>query len=125
MSALPESIIGIGHTDSVYELAALYSMADIYVNLTLEDTFPTTNIEALACGTPVITYRSGGSAESIDDTCGIAVERNSVQGVVAAIDTILSQKGMAYTHEDCVRHAMLYDKEVRFEEYIREVYEGM
>ncbi len=125
MSSLPESVIGIGHTDSVYELAALYSMADIYVNLTLEDTFPTTNIEAIACGTPVITYRSGGSAEAIDDTCGIAVERNSVQGVVAAIDTILSQKGMAYTKEDCVRHAMLYDKEVRFEEYIREVYEGM
>ncbi|MCR5591846.1 MAG: glycosyltransferase [Lachnospiraceae bacterium] len=125
ISSLPESIIGIGHTDSVYELAALYSMADIYVNLTLEDTFPTTNIEALACGTPVITYRSGGSAESIDDTCGIAVERNSVQGVVAAIDTILSQKGIAYTADDCVRHAMLYDKETRFEEYIREVYEGM
>ncbi|MBQ6575008.1 MAG: glycosyltransferase [Lachnospiraceae bacterium] len=125
MGRLPESIIGIGHTDSVEELAALYSMADIYVNLTLEDTFPTTNIEAIACGTPVITYRSGGSAESIDDSCGIAVERNSVQGVVAAIDTILSQKGMAYTTQDCVRHAMLYDKEVRFEEYIREVYEGM
>ena len=125
LSSLPETIIGIGHTDSVDELAALYSMADIYVNLTLEDTFPTTNIEALACGTPVITYRSGGSAESIDDSCGIAVERNSVQGVVAAIDTIISQKGIAYTEEDCVRHAMLYDKEVRFEEYIREVYEGM
>ncbi|MCR5672929.1 MAG: glycosyltransferase [Lachnospiraceae bacterium] len=125
MSSLPESVIGIGHTDSAEELAALYSMADIYVNLTLEDTFPTTNIEAMACGTPVITYRSGGSAESIDETCGIAVERNSVQGVVAAIDTILSQKGIAYTKEDCVRHAMLYDKEVRFEEYIREVYEGM
>ncbi len=125
LSSLPDSIIGIGHTDSAEELAALYSLADIYVNLTLEDTFPTTNIEAIACGTPVITYRSGGSAETIDDTCGIAVERNSVQGVVAAIDTILNQKGIAYTQQDCVRHAALFDREVRFEEYIREVYEGM
>ena len=125
LNSLPENIIGIGHTDSTQELAALYSMADIYVNLTLEDTFPTTNIEALACGTPVVTYRSGGSAESIDDTCGIAVEKNSVQGVVAAIDTILSQKGIAYTVEDCVRRAGLYDRQYRFEEYIREVYEGM
>ena len=125
LSELPDSIIGIGHTDSAEELAALYSMADIYVKLTLEDTFPTTNIEALACGTPVITYRSGGSAETIDDTCGISVERNSVQGVVAAIDTILSQKGIAYTKEECVSHAMLYDRKVRFEEYVREVYEGM
>ena len=125
LSSLPDSIIGIGHTDSVEELAALYSMADIYINLTLEDTFPTTNIEALSCGTPVVTYRSGGSAESIDETCGIAVEKNSVQGVVAAIDTILSQKGVAFTKEDCIRRAKLYDREVRFEEYIREVYEGM
>ena len=125
LSQLPESIIGIGHTDSVEELAALYSLADIYINLTLEDTFPTTNLEALACGTPVVTYRSGGSSESIDETCGISVEKNSVQGVVAAIDTILSQKGMAYTREDCVRRARMYDREVRFEEYIREVYEGM
>ena len=125
LNELPENIIGIGHTDSVEELAALYSMADIYVNLTLEDTFPTTNIEALACGTPVVTYRSGGSAESIDDTCGIAVERNSIQGVVAAIDTIISQRGMMYTQEDCVRRARMYAKEYRFEEYIREVYEGM
>ena len=125
LSELPDSIIGIGHTDSVEELAALYSMADIYINLTLEDTFPTTNIEALSCGTPVVTYRSGGSAESIDDTCGIAVEKNSIQGVVAAIDTILSQKGMAYTREDCVRRAKLYDCDIRFEEYIREVYEGI
>ena len=125
LSSLPDSIIGIGHTDSPEELAALYSMADIYVNLTLEDTFPTTNIEAIACGTPVITYRSGGSAETIDDTCGISVERNSVQGVVAAIDTILAQKGIAYTKEDCLRRAALFDREVRFEEYIREVYEGM
>lgn len=125
LNDLPESIIGIGHTDSTEELAALYSMADIYVNLTLEDTFPTTNIEALACGTPVVTYRSGGSAESIDDTCGISVERNSVQGVIAAVDMILSQKGVMYTREDCVRRARMYDREYRFEEYIREVYEGM
>ena len=125
LNQLPENIIGIGHTDSVDELAALYSMADIYVNLTLEDTFPTTNLEALACGTPVVTYRSGGSAETIDDSCGISVERNSIQGVLAAIDTILAQKGNAYTREDCVRRARMFDRDYRFEEYIREVYEGM
>ena len=125
LNELPENIIGLSHTDSVEELAALYSMADIYVNLTLEDTFPTTNIEALACGTPVVTFRAGGSAESIDDTCGIAVERNSVQGVVAAIDTILSQKNVNFTKEQCIRRAMLYDRDIRFDEYIREVYEGM
>lgn len=125
LNELPESIVGLAHTDSVRELAALYSMADIYVNLTLEDTFPTTNLEALACGTPVVTFKAGGAAESIDDTCGIAVERNSIQGVVAAIDKILSQRGINYTVENCLRRARIYDREYRFMEYIQEVYEGI
>ena len=125
LNELPESIIGLERTDSVMELAALYSMADIYVNLTLEDTFPTTNIEALACGTPVVTYKAGGAAESIDDTCGISVERNSIQGVIAALDKILSSKGINYTVDNCLRRARLYDKNYRFHEYIQEVYNGI
>lgn len=125
LSNLPESIVGLAHTDSVGELAALYSMADVYVNLTLEDTFPTTNIEALACGTPVVTFKAGGAAESIDDTCGIAVERNSIQGVVAAIEKINSQRGIGYTVENCLRRARIYDRNYRFMEYIQEVYEGI
>lgn len=125
LNELPESIIGLARTDSVEELAALYSMADVYVNLTLEDTFPTTNLEALACGTPVVTFKAGGSAESIDDTCGISVERNSIQGVIAALDKIQSQKGLLYTKEMCLRRARIYDKNYRFLEYIGEVYEGM
>lgn len=122
---LPENIIGLSRTDSTDELAALYSMADIYVNLTLEDTFPTTNIEALACGTPVITYKAGGSPESIDETCGEAVDRNSIQGVVAAIDKIQSLKGECYTMQMCLRRAQLYSKEYRFLEYIQNVYEAL
>ncbi|MCR5508345.1 MAG: glycosyltransferase [Lachnospiraceae bacterium] len=122
---LPDNIIGLSRTDSIDELAALYSMADIYVNLTLEDTFPTTNIEALACGTPVITYKAGGSPESIDETCGEAVDRNSIQGVVAAIDKIQSLKGECYTVQMCLRRAQLYSKEYRFLEYIQNVYEAL
>ncbi len=120
---LPDSIIGIKKTDSVEELAALYSMADIYVNLTLEDTFPTTNLEALACGTPVITYRTGGSPESIDDSCGIVVEKNSIEGVVAAVEQIIKDKGHLYTKEMCLRKASAYSKEQRFNEYIQYVYD--
>ena len=61
---IPKNIIGIERTDSVQELAALYSSADIFLNPTLEDNYPTTNLEAIACGTPVITYDTGGSPES-------------------------------------------------------------
>ena len=57
---LPTGMVGIPRTNSVQELAEYYSAADVFVNPTWEDNFPTTNIEALACGTPVVTYRTGG-----------------------------------------------------------------
>nr|MCR4655872.1 glycosyltransferase [Lachnospiraceae bacterium] len=125
ISSLPPAIVGIKKTESLKELAALYSMADVYVNLTLEDTFPTTNIEALACGTPVITYKTGGSPESITERTGIIVEKNSVQGIVAALDKIEHAGNESYTLDDCLMQAAKYDKEVRYMEYIEEVYEGV
>lgn len=61
---LPKNIIGIEKTNNVKELVELYSAAKVFVNPTLEDNYPTTNLEAIACGTPVITYNTGGSPES-------------------------------------------------------------
>lgn len=62
---LPDNIIGIEHTNSVQELVDIYSAADILFNPTYEDNYPTVNLEAQACGTPVITYNTGGSPESV------------------------------------------------------------
>lgn len=62
---LPKNVIGISKTDSPKELAEIYTAADIFLNLTYEDNYPTTNLEAQACGTPVITYKTGGSPESV------------------------------------------------------------
>ena len=58
---LKKGIIGIEKTENIEELIDIYSSADIFVNPTLEDNFPTTNLEALACGTPVITFKTGGA----------------------------------------------------------------
>lgn len=68
---LPRKILGIKRTANVQQLAEIYSMADVFVNPTYEDSFPTTNLEALACGTDVITYNTGGSVESVshDNIC--------------------------------------------------------
>lgn len=66
ISALPKNIIGISSTESASELAEIYTAADVFVNPTLEDNYPTVNLEAQACGTPVITYNTGGSPESVD-----------------------------------------------------------
>ena len=52
-------------------MVEIYSASDIFINPTLEDNFPTTNIEALACGIPVITFNSGGDAEMLNEKCGI------------------------------------------------------
>ena len=72
---LPENIVGISRTDNVHQLAELYSAADAFVNPTWQDNYPTVNLEAIACGTPVITYRTGGSIESITEKTGIVVDK--------------------------------------------------
>lgn len=81
--AVPSNIIAIKRTENSQELAALYSRAYVYVNLTYEDNYPTTNIEAIACGTPVITYRTGGSVESVSPEC--IVEQGDLDTVVKLI----------------------------------------
>ena len=65
ISSLPSNVMGIQRTNNVQELVELYSAADVFVNPTHEDNYPTTNLEAQACGTPVITYNVGGSPESV------------------------------------------------------------
>ena len=67
--ALPDNIIAIARTESPRELAEIYTAADVFVNPTYEDNYPTVNLEAQACGTPVITYRTGGSVESVPENC--------------------------------------------------------
>lgn len=64
INMLPPNIIGIKRTNSVEELSKLYNIATVFVNPTYEDNYPTTNLEAIACGTPVISYKTGGSSES-------------------------------------------------------------
>lgn len=61
---IPNNVIGIKRTENVNELVEWYSAAYIYFNPTLEDNYPTTNLEAIACGTPVVTFDTGGSVES-------------------------------------------------------------
>lgn len=64
---MPKNIIGINRTNNTAELAGLYTTADVLFNPTYEDNYPTVNLEAQACGTPVITYATGGSVESVPE----------------------------------------------------------
>lgn len=88
LADLPKNIIGIKRTNSVDELAQLYSVADVFVNTTYEDNYPTTNLEAISCGTPVITYRTGGSPESVVEGNGFVVEKGDIPAVIEALKKV-------------------------------------
>lgn len=113
---LPNGIVGIRRTSNVQELVELYSNADVLINPTYADTFPTVNLEALACGTPIITYRTGGSPETVDEKTGIVVNQGDVDGMAEAIKKI---KNHPLSAEDCRERAVQYfDKDKCFERYI-------
>lgn len=82
---LPSGIIGIKRTASPNQLAEYYSMADVFLNLSYCENYPTVNLEAMACGTPVITYRTGGSPESVEKNGGIVVDKGNIEDVTKAI----------------------------------------
>ena len=121
---LPSGIKGIQRTQNVQELVQLYSDADVLINPTYADTFPTVNLEALACGTPVVTYRTGGSPEAIDEKTGLVLEQGDVQELMAAVQRICS-KDREQLSKDCrARAEERFDKDKCFEKYV-ELYEEL
>ena len=118
---LPGNIIGITRTSNANELAQIYTVADVFVNPTYEDNFPTTNIEALACGTPIITYDTGGSIESVNSNCGAIIEKGNVQMLTKKIMNFDSNY---FTTKSCIERANLFDKDYRFIDYMKIYNEG-
>lgn len=121
-TSLPENIIYIPRTESQTELAEIYTAADIFINPTYEDNFPTVNIESLACGTPVITYNTGGSPEALDDTCGAVVERGNIDEMEKEIKRVCEER--PYSEENCLSRAKMFDMNDKFKEYV-ELYKSL
>lgn len=115
---LTANIIGINRTENIKELVALYSSADAFVNPTWQDNFPTTNLEALACGTPVITYNTGGSPEAIDENTGLTVKKGDIDELYRAINRVLEKGKISYSTECRKRAIKLYNYKDRFGEYM-------
>lgn len=113
---LPHNIISIHRTQNQQELAQIYSAADVFVNPTREENYPTVNMEALACGTPVLTFRTGGSPEIIDQTCGAVVTCDDVGMLEREIVRICTDN--PYPETKCVNRAGQFDKNDRFKEYL-------
>lgn len=113
---LSANILVLGRTRSQQELVEFYSMADVFVNPTREENYPTVNMEALACNTPVITFRTGGSPEMLNDTCGSVVECNDIDALEKEVIRICTEK--PYKQEACMQKAKEFDKNEKFKEYI-------
>lgn len=115
---LPSNIIAIRRTDNVGELARLYACATAFVNPTWQDNYPTVNLEATACGTPVVTYRTGGSVESVTPETGVVVEQGDVDGLLAAVRSIAMQGAGAYAAACRALAEERFDKKNRYQDYI-------
>lgn len=121
---LPANIIGIRRTENVRQLAELYSAAVAFVNPTWQDNYPTVNLESIACGTPVVTYRTGGSIEAVTEKTGYVVEQGDVKGLLEAVREI-ERKGNLEYKADCRAHALAnFRKEDRYADYLK-LYEDL
>ncbi len=120
----PRNVVCLERTADAAALAALYTEAVALVNPTWQDNYPTVNMEAIACGTPVVSYRTGGSPESITPQTGRVVEQGDVEGLAEALHAIRKQGKTHYT-EACRSYALAHFRaQDRFNDYIQ-LYESL
>lgn len=114
---LPQNIISISATSSKYELAQIYSTADVFINPSLEESFGKVTAEALACGTPSIVYNVTACPELIGDGCGYVVEKSDVKGINKAIEIIKTNGKNVYS-KNCVKYVNEnFEKNKNIEKY--------
>lgn len=118
ISSLPSKIIGIKRTSSIEELIEYYSIADVVMNLSYEESFGLTTVEGMACGTPGIVYDRTASPELITKQTGIVVTAGDLKSVTKAVEIICS-KGKSFYQDACRKRAVeYYDKNIQYQKYI-------
>jgi putative colanic acid biosynthesis glycosyltransferase len=119
INELPENIIGITRTENVQELGTLYIIWQMYLliqpGLII---FQLQIIESLACGTPVITYDTGGSPEAIDQNSGYVIKKGDIEGLLFAIESMMHKDSTILTNSCRKRAVELYNKTDRYSDYI-------
>lgn len=116
INALPVGMLGIGQTADVGELAAWYTTADCFANASMEDNMPMVNLEALACGTPVAMFHTGGCPEAINDQCGLVVKQGDAEGLANAVHILCQSK--AERRMACLERAAQFDSRQTFKSYV-------
>lgn len=115
---LPSNIIGISRTDSIEELVNIFSIADVYFNPSVEETFGKTTVEAMACGTPVIVYNATASPELITPETGFIIEKGDLQGVLNAIEIIKNKGKKSFSIACRNRVEKLYNSNIQWIKYL-------
>jgi len=118
MKQLLPGMIGLSRTDSVAELMDIYNSADIFVNPTYQDTFPTVNLEAMACGTPVVTYKTGGSPESVKKETGCVVPQGDIDSMCDTIVSLSKSKSSIIGYSCRQNVVTNYNQETQFYKYV-------
>lgn len=121
---LPGGIINVKETHSIKKLVRYYSMADVFVNLSSEESFGKVTAEAIACGTPAIVTDSTANPELIGEKCGYVTKNNTLKDVCECIATVQS-KSKAYYSENCMEYARKkYAKADRLSDY-KKIYDKL
>ena len=113
---LPDNIISIHRTSDRQELAQIYTAADLFVNPTREEVFGLVNAEALACGTPVLTFNTGGCPEVIDEDTGVVLMNEDIASVEQAIISMCESGN--YSKDACIERAKQFDSVLKYNEYL-------
>ncbi len=117
-STLPDNIIEYSYTRDKQQLAQLYSMSDVFINSTHEDTLSLINIEAQACGTPVITYRNTGAQETVDEVSSISVPDDDIDVLLFKIKEMKQNTKSSYSKE-CINWVRSrFDINENYQKYI-------
>ena len=123
-AAFPAGVRLVERTENVAKLAALYATATAFVNPTWQDNYPTVNLEAIACGTPVVTYRTGGSVEAVSEGTGFVVEQGDVDGLLARVRELAAMDRQAVAGRCRAFALQHFSKQERYQDYIR-LYENL
>lgn len=119
---IPDNIITINRTSNVERLTELYTEADVFVNPTREEVLGLTNLEALACGTPVVTFNTGGCPECVNEKCGYIVDKDDYSALEQSIRKVCEEK--PFNSFDCIEQASHFEKRNQFQKYIDMYREG-
>ena len=110
-------IICTGRTKTFDEMVAWYQTASVFCNPTMADNFPTVNIEALAAGTPVVTFNTGGSPEAIDEKTGKVIVQGNIDELYQAVMYVAEHRDI-YSRENCIKRAQLFSNK-QYEQYVK------